>query len=137
MTIEAEQAVIEVLGDCVAGLTIRKNLFRGPVRPDAKSKVDSEAVFAMESGGLDVEDCIDGGTGPALLRKNVQVRIRSCSGEYLRGKRLADDVLRVLHKATKTDIIAMTARDSAPIYLGLDNADRHEWAVNIEVILED
>lgn len=136
MTIEAEQAVIEVLGECIAGLTIRKNLFRGPVRPASK-KIDCEAVFALETGGPDVEDCVDGGTGPALYRKNVQIRIRSAPKDYLNGKRLADGVLLVLHKATKADIIAMTARDSAPIYLGFDNADRHEWAVNIEVILED
>lgn len=139
MSITPEKAIAELIECKVTELKLSKNLFRGPVRPPTKGKIPEEAVFVLDTGGLEPQYCIGDKTGVAILRCFVQVSVRSCVGEYVSGRDLADKVLTAMHSypANPTKgLLNIQPRESCPNYLGRDDTEHHLWSMNLEIIVD-
>lgn len=139
MSLLPEQAILNIIEREVDSLSVGNNLFRGPVRPPSKGKIPSEAVFALDTSGLEPQYCIGDKTGQALLFTFVQVRVRGCPNDYSGGRDLADKVLTSFHDYPKNPIeglMNIQPRESSPIYLGQDDTEHHEWSMNLEVLVD-
>lgn len=117
-------------------LTLRRQVFTGPVRPVAENQttpgaVRAGAVFCLGTGGLQDIPFVDGGQGGAERRPTVQVFVRSTPDDYDAGRKLADDVFSAVDKSPPAGYFDCRASGSAPFYVGKDDEGHHEWSINV------
>ena len=131
-----DEATSSVLATAGIGLTVGANLFRGPVRPQSAT-IPHKAVFCLTTGGpAPLTHDIKNG-GPDIKRGAVQVRVRSDVGKFEAGQLLATNAWNALQRAEAPGYMSITCRESAPVYLGLDDTEHHEWTINAETMREE
>jgi hypothetical protein len=132
-----DRAVARHLADNVVGLTLRENLFNGPMR-----KGDGLGVFCILDGGLEPEVCHqDATTGSTFKattsRPTVQVRLRGDKGCYDDSLELAEEIRQAIHLASISGYIDVRADSSSMSYLGQDNDGHPEWTINVGLVVEE
>jgi hypothetical protein len=128
--------VANLLAGAGLGLTLAGNLFRGPVRPPNPPLVPHASVFVLTTGGPPPDPYLQSAAGqPSIYRSNVQVRVRSDVGAFSAAQTLAEAIKNKLHLATLdlSGVLACFAMESAPIYLGRDDTEHHEFSLNASV----
>jgi hypothetical protein len=105
-----------------------------PVDPSVdRGGVTEPSVWVLERGGERDVPFIDGGGGGAEMRPGLTIWVRGPERDYDTGKNLADDVWRAVDKKPPTADGFYEARceQSAPIYLGFDDAQKPLWSINV------
>ena len=110
------------------------SIFTGPVRPAAPPAIPHQAIFCLLTGGPPPSPYFqNGGTSASFYRATVQVRIRGPQDQFRLGELLALQVRDKLHLAQLSGFVRCAANGSAPLYLGLDDTEHHEWSVNVTI----
>jgi hypothetical protein len=117
------------------GLTYGFNIFAGPMRKPAgnlalPNAVQHQAVFCLQTSGMDSIPYCDGGLGTKEARYTVQVIVRSPVNDYTTGSKLADDVFAALDMNPPAGYFECRALASQPAYLMRDDLDHYLWSIN-------
>ena len=110
-------------------LTSGTNLFTGRMLDDTQSP--AAAVFCLNTGGAAPVPYLNGNR-TADFSPMVQVLVRGPVGDLAVGEGLARGVFAWLHQATVAGYVQVLARDSAPVLLEVDSAERGVWSINVE-----
>lgn len=113
------------------GLTLGVEVFNGPVRPEP-----TRAVFCLVTGGITPEDIVEN-SGESYHRPRVQIRVRDAQQDFAGGEVFATSVRDAVHLQVPAGYIECRAVESAPMYLGPDDQGRHEWSINVELLLRE
>ncbi|WP_370456621.1 minor capsid protein [Corallococcus sp. Z5C101001] len=100
--------------------------------PEVDGTMPDRAVALVVTGGAAPQPYVGKGRAAYLLPSS-QVRIRSGREDFEVGQQLAHAVFAVLNQSVLVPYAVVRPEESAPIYLGLDKADRHLWALNAGV----
>jgi hypothetical protein len=106
------------------------NLILGPPLGE-ESNSPGLSVFVLDTGGPLDAPFIGGGKSHRIHA--VQVYVRGPRNQYAATMTLAKAVRAALHYATPTGYYACTCRESAPIYIGRDDYERHGFSINVEL----
>ncbi|WP_368667067.1 minor capsid protein [Myxococcus sp. AB056] len=98
--------------------------------PDVDGRVPDRAVALVVTGGVAPVPYVGAGRS-AYLSPGCQVRIRSAREDFQGGQLLAFALFAVLHQTSHISRVSARAEESAPVYLGMDGADRHRWVINV------
>ncbi len=138
---DPEDDVVTQIQALVSGLTRGTNLFRGPVR-GYSDNIPHQAVFVIETGGL-LTRPIKAGVLDRVIQErhvSVQIRVRSnptgSSTALVDGRTIAKDVFDALHFNPPDGYCEWRFVSSAPMYLGEDENQHHEWSMNLETIFD-
>lgn len=130
-----DATAVDVLAAAGIGLTEGSNLFAGPVRPPiegGRGSVPSECVFCLATGGPEPFRFIASTNNAMILHSVVQVTIRSDRNNFESGQTLARNVWDSLETDDWSGYIEAKARESEPLYIGIDDIEHHRWVVNVE-----
>lgn len=128
MATSAEDDVYTFLS--AAGLGI--SFFKGPRRPAAPSAIPHQAAFILGVGGINPSPYMDG-TNTAWRFFRVQIWVRSEVNSYGTGRGKADAIWSAINQATISGWTRIVCEQSAPMYLGRDDVEHHEWTVNVRL----
>lgn len=135
MASPSEDAVLgRLAGATLAGtlLTTAANLFTGPPRAAGTQGVPDAAVFVLATGGPPPQGSF--GQTEKLLTHRVQVVVRGAPGDYTSAGDVARAVCTRLHDFVPAGWLYARAQESEPLYMGEDEAGRHEWSTNVELL---
>lgn len=104
------------------------DVFCGPARRVGNG-IPENAVFILEQGGHNPQEYLDGGLSQTYRSNLINVRVRSAPRAYGVGKARADGVWRAFQKATASGYVRITMSNSAPLYMGQDEAECDEWVL--------
>ncbi|TQF16116.1 hypothetical protein FJV41_10015 [Myxococcus llanfairpwllgwyngyllgogerychwyrndrobwllllantysiliogogogochensis] len=107
------------------------NLFTAPM-PEVDGGVPDKAMALVVTGGSGPLPYLGLGRA-AYLSPGCQVRIRSAREDFEGGQSLAHAVFAALNQTPDVSSVTVRAEESAPVYLGTDGADRHQWILNLEL----
>jgi hypothetical protein len=109
-------------------LTAGVNLYAGRMLAD--DLTPGQAVFLLNTGGMPPRPYLGDGTN--YFTAAVQCLVRGPVGNLEAGEALARGVWSLLHQAPLGAYVQILARDSAPVLLDVDSAQRGRWAVNVD-----
>ncbi len=107
-------------------------VFCGPRRVADPPAIPTRAGFVLQTGGTMASPYMDGDrTAYRYLR--AQVRIRCEPNEYAAGRDLAANVWSTFQQPSGMtgSYTRVTCEQSAPLYMGRDDFQCHEWTVNV------
>ncbi|WP_267574055.1 phage tail terminator protein [Corallococcus sp. bb12-1] len=107
------------------------NLFTSPM-PESDGAVPDRVVALVVTGGAGPQSYV-GRRRMAYLVPECQVRTRSEREDFEGGQRLAQSVFAALNQSALMPYSVVRAEESAPAYLGTDDADRHRWVFKLVV----
>jgi len=119
----------------IAALTLGTNCFASSVAV-AGEGIPDKAAFVTGTGGFPTITYRDGGNKTGLKRPSVQIWVRSDVEDLSGGLTLVRSVHDAIDMASITGYIEARATTSEPIYLGRDDANHHEWSINVNLIKE-
>lgn len=111
--------------------TVGTDIFEGAIRAPS-SVIPDAALFVIPSGGVAPLPLLDGGA-TSYFRPTVQVLIRGNVGTYRTTRTKAASALAALHLSTVSGYFQVLARNSEPLYLGLDDTEHPMFSVNVEL----
>jgi hypothetical protein len=111
-------------------LTLGTNLFSG--RMLSQDSTPTRAVFVLNTGGQAPAPYLSGTARESYYAPSVQVLVRGPVQDFQAGESMARGVFELLHQATIAGYVQVLARDSAPVLLELDSAQRGIWAINLD-----
>lgn len=92
------------------------------------------AVSVLQSGGPAPHGYMDG-QDTDYRYERVQIRVRAENDAYVTGRDLAQSIWEVCQRGHQhgltTAYVRCTASQSAPMYWGRDEKERHEWSINV------
>lgn len=106
------------------------NLFSGRAR--STDEVAAPSVHLLNSGGGAPVPYL-GGAREAYWTPSVQVMVRGAVEDFAAGEALARAVLSYLAQLVPTGYVALFVRESQPTPIGLDDASRPMWSINLEL----
>jgi hypothetical protein len=121
-------AVASVLG---AGWEVGTKTFTGPMRAD-RTGVPVEAVFCLALPGAPAAAYL--GEARELVISTVQIMLRGAVDHLETLATRARQIRAGINLATITGYVDVRVRESEPNYLGKDEADRHLFSLNVEMM---
>lgn len=122
-------AVADLLAAAGLNLTLKRNLFAGPVR-ETGARVPTAAVFCTNAGGV-APAPYQGDTGD-FHRGAVQVTVRGVPTGWDAGEELARRCLAACQRKRPSGYVTMLVQQSSPEYAGEDEGGRPEWVFRVE-----
>ena len=128
-----ETELMEVINTAVGSLTKATNLFDSPPIAAKKANIPEQCVFVFETGGAAPLPYLNNNADANM--RDVQIRTRS--PDFGPGVTLAREARDAAHRSAPTGFFGVLARESAPVYLGKDDQDLHEWSNNITLFSKE
>lgn len=126
-----DEALVDTL--VTAGVVTKGgSAFMGPVRKPNAS-IPRKAVFVLVTGGASPLEFMDS-TSTSQRRSTVQVRVRGDAGDFSGGQTWARSVWSAIHANKPSGFVSCLVRESEPVFLGFDETECPEWALNVEMI---
>jgi hypothetical protein len=133
-----DENVRDVIAAAVASLSTGRSLFAGAARSaDDDDGADHLCVFVLATGGAPSRP-IKG--GPDERNPSVQITIRSnppgVERAFRDGQTLARAVYEAVDRNPPAGYCECRAVASHPLYIGEDSEGRHEWTINLSLIVD-
>ena len=131
------------LGASIGSLILGTNVFAGPVRPwsntaDADGGIPPESVFCLQRGGR-ADEVFHEGASPSfrhLAYPTVQIIVRT-DASFQVGQSLAEQIFEVINHKPSAGYVEWAMTTSAPLYLGKEDDQHHEWSMNVSTIIDE
>lgn len=124
----AEDDLYTFLGTKGLGIT----LFKGPRRAAQPPVIPHQCAFLLGVGGLQPSPYMDG-VRTAYRFFRVQIWVRSEPNDFSGGRAKADAVWSACNLGAVTNYVRTTCEQSAPMYLGRDDVEHHEFVINVRM----
>lgn len=111
--------------------TVGTDIFEGAIRAPS-TVIPHAALFVTPTGGVAPLPFLDNGT-TSYYRPSVQIIIRGNVGAYRTTRATAASALAAVHLSTVSGYFQVLARNSEPLYLGLDDTEHPIFSVNVEL----
>lgn len=105
----------------------------GPPRSPVEPGASAVQCWVIASGGPGALPFHGAPTAGSWFEAEVQVRIRSAPDAYEGGITLARQVRDALHTKAPAGLVMCLSKTSEPLYLGVDEAGRHDFSLNFAV----
>ena len=125
----ADTVLAAHVATAVAALTINVNCFNAPMFDAEDAQSNKEAVFLFLDGGEKSEPL----HGGQIRHPEVSIRVRGEVDEYESGRDLAQAVWDATQFADLTGFINCELQESAPLYIGKNRSNQHEWSMTAEL----
>lgn len=126
----------DVLQASGLSLTEGDSLYVGQLWPEDDPDTPDKCVAVLQTGGAPPSAFIGGGQ-KADRFVTCQVRVRGDREEFLVGQSLALACSSALNQIAPSPYTSITVRESSPLFLGADKADRPAWSFNVEARYRD
>lgn len=113
--------------------TLGTDMWKGPVR-DSADDTDQLDIFVLTTGGFQPEPFFGGPDAGDLRRVNVQITVRSARGNFEDGQAKVIEVFDAVHKQAPATYAGWLADE--PVFVEIDNKQRHTWAINVQCIYD-
>lgn len=114
--------------------TAATNLFTGPPRASNEGTTSDPSAFVEVAGGPPpIPYFAVGGVNLSLHEARLQITVRSSPDAYDQGVKIGLAIRTKLHTLAIAGLISCLAMDSAPQFIGQDDAKRYRWLLNFGV----
>jgi len=133
-----DEAVMGVVRTAIPSLVLGRSLLVGPVRsPDDDGGVNHKCVFVLVTAGNQSRP-IKGGADERS--PSIQITVRSdppsAPRAFRDGQTLARAVYEAVDQSPPAGYCEVRAVSSHPLYIGEDEEGRHEWTINLLMVVD-
>ena len=133
---QADLDIATQLSSVIPSLTLGTNLFAGPIRPFSPSS-DAQVFCLLRPGRSDeVFHEESSGAFRHLAYPSVQVFVRSAT-TFQSGQVLAESIFEAINHKPVVGYVEWSITSSAPIYLGREDDQHHEWSINVDTTIDE